>query len=72
MLAADNEWQDAYVLGVFTPVELFEGEVVAVIHRLDGTEDQWVVAAPGTRPTADEVRAATAFAEQYYRTEIWV
>lgn len=72
VLASDNEWQDAYVLGVFTPLELFEGEVVAVIHRLDGTEDQWIVAAPGARPTADEVRTATAFAEQYYRTEIWV
>ena len=29
VLAADNEWQDAYVYGVAKPVEFFEGEVVA-------------------------------------------
>ena len=50
VLAADNEWQDAYIFGVTEPVEVFEGDVVAVIHRLNDVEDKWVVAQPGTRP----------------------
>ncbi len=70
VLAADNEWQDAYVYGVAKPVEFFEGEVVAVIHRLNDVEDKWVVAKPGEKPTAEEIRAATAFAEKYFQSEI--
>ncbi|NLI20734.1 MAG: NAD(P)H-hydrate dehydratase [Clostridiales bacterium] len=72
VLAADNEWQDAYVLGVSEPVEVFEGEVVAVIHRLNGVEDKWVVAARGTRTTEQEVRARTAFVEQYFKSEVFL
>ena len=72
VLAADNEWQDAYVLGVLEPVEVFEGEVVAVIHRLNDVEDKWVVAAPGTRVTEGEVRARTAFVEKFFRSEVWL
>ena len=72
VLAADNEWQDAYILGVSEPVEVFEGEVVAMIHRLNDVEDKWVVAAPGTRLTEEEVRARTAFVERYFKSEIWL
>ncbi len=72
VLAADNEWQDAYVWGVKEPVPVFEGEVVAVIHRLNDVEDKWVVAAPGTRLTEEEVRAGTAFTEQYYQSIVLV
>ena len=72
VLAADNEWQDAYIWGVKEPLPVFEGEVVAVIHRLNDVEDKWVVAAPGTRLTAEDVRAATAFTEQYYQSVVLV
>ena len=72
VLAEDNEWQDAYILGEQQPVEVFEGEVVAVIHRLDDSEDKWVVAAAGTRVSADEVRHATDFVEQFYQSQIHV
>ena len=72
VLAADNEWQDAYVFGVREPLEVFEGEVIAVIHRLNDVEDKWVVAAPGTQATAEEIRAATAFGERFFKTEIYV
>ncbi|MCE5344645.1 MAG: hypothetical protein LLF96_13825, partial [Eubacteriales bacterium] len=70
VLAADNEWQDAYVFGVSEPVEIFEGEVVAIIHRLNDVEDKWVVAAAGTKPAAEAIRAQTAFAERYFESQI--
>ena len=72
VLAADNEWQDAYVWGVKEPIAVFEGEVIAVIHRLNDAEDKWVVAAVGTRVTAEEIRTGTAFTEQYYQSRILV
>lgn len=70
VLAADNEWQDAYILGVSEPVECFEGEVAAVIHRLDDVEDKWVVVPVGEKPTAEAIRAQTAFVEKFFRSEI--
>ncbi len=72
VLAADNEWQDAYVWGVKEPVVSFEGEVVAVIHRLNDVEDKWVVAAAGTHVTEAEIREGTRFLERTIKSEIWV
>ena len=70
VIAPDGEEQDAYVLGVADPLESFEGEVVAVIHRLDDAEDKWVVAPKGMTFTKAEIAAAVAFQEQYFKTEI--
>lgn len=68
--AADNDWQDAYIYGEGKPLEFFEGEVVAVIHRLNDAEDKWVVAQKGTRLTPEEVRRATDFQEQFFDIQI--
>lgn len=70
VLAGDGAEQDVYVLGPTAPLETFDGVVIAVIHRFDDCEDKWVVAAPGARYTADEIRAAVALQEKYYRSEI--
>lgn len=70
VMAGDGAEQDVYVLGPTAPLETFDGVVIAVIHRFDDCEDKWVVAAPGARYTADEIRAAVAFQEKYYRSEI--
>ncbi len=70
--AGDGEWQDAYVWGVSKPVAVFEGEVVAVIHRLRDVEDKWVVAVPGTKLTREEVRVRTAFVERFFESVVIV
>ncbi len=41
--APDGEPQDAYILGVDTPLESFTGMVIGVILRNDDNEDKWVV-----------------------------
>ncbi len=33
IIAPDGEEQDAYILGVETPVKEFTGKVIAIIHR---------------------------------------
>lgn len=66
----DGEWQDAYVLGVHEPVSRMEGCVIAVIHREDDVEDKWVVAPEGLRFSEEEIRRATRFQEQYFKTRI--
>lgn len=70
VIGGDGEEQDAYVLGVDVPLETFTGVVVAVIHRLDDVEDKWVVAPEGSTFTAEEIRRAVWFQEQYFHSEI--
>ena len=70
--APDGEEQDAYILGVEEPVECFTGQVIAVIHRIDDVEDKWVVAPEGASYSAEEIVAATAFQERFFRSWIEV
>ena len=70
VMAGDGSEQDVYVLGPAEPLETFDGVVLAVIHRFDDCEDKWVVAAAGARYTAAEIRAAVAFQEKYYKSEL--
>ena len=69
VLAADGEYQDAYIVGVYEPVETFTGVVTAIIYRRNDSEAKWVV----TR-TADYDRAevidAVGEIEQYFETRI--
>ena len=70
--AGDGEEQDAYIMGVTAQISRFRGRVIAVIHRLDDNEDKWIVAPEGITFSADEIRCATWFAEQYFTGEIEV
>ncbi len=70
VMAGDGAEQDVYILGPTVPLQTFDGVVIAVIHRLDDCEDKWVVAESGARYTADEIRAAVAFQEKYYQSEL--
>ncbi len=70
IIGGDGEEQDAYILGIDTPLEEFEGEVIAVIHRKNDVEDKWVVAEKGKKFTKEEIVAATYFQEQYFDSEI--
>ena len=70
IIAPDGEEQDAYILGVGTPVSQFTGRIIAVIHRFDDIEEKWVVAPEGMSFTKDEIAEAVRFQEQYFQTEI--
>ena len=68
--APDGEEQDAYILGVDTPLSEFTGKVIAVIHREDDIEDKWVVAPENMTFTENEIRSLTDFQEQYFTISI--
>ncbi len=70
LLAADGEWQDAYILGIDGPVKSFKGKVMAVIHRRDDVETKWVVAAEGRRFSAEDIHKQTNFQEKYF--DSWI
>ena len=68
--AGDCAEQDAYVLGVFEPVERIEAVCIAVIHRADDVEDKLVVTPEGRQYTDDQIVALTEFQEQYFDSTV--
>ena len=70
LFALDGEEQDAYVLGVYEPIEQFSGTVIAIIHRKNDNEDKWVIAPNGKTFSKEEIAKAVHFQEQYFDIEI--
>ena len=68
--APDGEEQDAYILGVDTPLSEFTGKVIAVICRDDDIENKWVVVPEGIKFSEDEIRELTFFQERYFQSRI--
>ncbi len=70
VLGGYGEEQDAYVLGADGPLETFEGTVIAVVHRIDDTEDKWIVSlSPSGRDyTDEEILELTRFQERFFRS----
>ncbi len=70
-VSGDGEELDCYLLGVFEPVEEFEGKCIAIIHRTNDNDDKLVIV-PNDKYYSDEaIEALTEFQEQYFKHEIW-
>jgi inorganic pyrophosphatase len=68
--APDGEDVDAYVLGVFDPVDEFSWKCIAIIHRTNDDDDKLVVVPDGIEYTDDQIRALTEFQERFFESEI--
>ena len=53
-------------MGPDTPLETFDGVVIAVYHRTNDVEDKWIVAAEGTDFSDVEILKNIYFVEQYF------
>lgn len=69
-VSGDGEELDCYILGVDKLLESFEGECVAVIHRVNDDDDKLVLVPRGKNVTDEEIRDLTYFQEQYFESEI--
>lgn len=69
-ISGDGEELDAYVLGVFEPVENFKVEVIAIIHRINDNDDKLVVVPENKNYTDEQIKALTEFQEQWFESEI--
>ena len=68
VMAPDGMEQDCYVLGVDVPLKEFEGNLIAIIKRLDDVEEKWVIANKDF--TVEEIKELTWFTEQYFNSFI--
>lgn len=66
----DGEELDAYVLGIFEPIEEFTGKCIAIIHRLNDNDDKLIIVPENKEYSDDQIRALTEFQEQYFESEI--
>ncbi|MBQ8497510.1 MAG: inorganic pyrophosphatase [Clostridia bacterium] len=70
IIAPDGEEQDAYILGVDTPLKSFTGKVIAIIHRKNDVENKWVVAHENANFTEKEILEAVYFQEHFFDIDI--
>ena len=68
-MSDDGEEIDCYVLGVNEPIEEFEGQCIAVIHRLND-DDKIIVVPNGMNFSDSEIKELTNFQEKYFVNEI--
>ena len=65
-ISEDKEELDVYLLGVFEPVNDFEGECIAIIHRTNDNDDKLIIVPGGKNYSNDAIDALTEFQEQYF------
>lgn len=69
-ISGDGEELDAYLVGVYEPVEISKGKVIAVIHRTNDDDDKLIVAPEGKDYSDDAIRAMTEFQERFFESVI--
>lgn len=68
--ALDNEYQNAYVIGIDKPVKSFAGKVIAIINRKNDIEDKLIVCDKNANYTKDEIKELVNFQEKYFKSKI--
>ncbi len=68
--APDGEELDAYVLGIFEPRAKFTGICIAIIHRINDSDDKLVVVPKGKSYSDEQIIALTEFQESFFKSEI--
>lgn len=69
-ISGDGEELDAYLVGIFEPVEEYEGKCIAAIHRLDDDDDKLVIAPEEKIYTKQQIEALVEFQERFFEHEI--
>ena len=70
ILSGNGKKLDAYVLGIFEPLEVFQGTCIAVIHRLNFNDDKLIVVPSGKNYTDAQINALTEFQEKFFEHKI--
>ena len=69
-ISGDGEELDCYILGVYEPLEEFEGECIAIIHRLNDNDDKLIIVPNGMNFSNNEIDALVEFQERFFKHEI--
>ena len=64
--SGDGEELDAYLLGIFEPVEEYTGKCIAIVHRTNDNDDKLVIVPEDKDYSNDAINALIEFQEQYF------
>ena len=67
-VSGDGEEIDCYVLGIFEPIDEFEGKCIAVIHRTNDNDDKLIIVPKEKDYSDDAIRALTEFQERFFES----
>ncbi len=65
-VSGDGEELDCYLLGVFEPVEKFEGICIAIVHRTNDDDDKLIVVPENKEYSDDAINALIEFQERFF------
>ena len=60
-VSGDGEELDCYVLGVFEPIEEFNGKCIAVINRINDNDDKLIIVPEDKNYSNEQIEALTEF-----------
>lgn len=69
-ISGDGEELDCYVLGIFEPLDTFEGKCIAIIHRTNDNDDKLIIVPEGVNYTDSQITALTEFQERFFKSVI--
>ena len=69
-LSEDGEEIDAYILGVFSPVDEFLGFCKAIICRYDDNENKLIIVPKNKNYTIEQLDALLEFQERFFKHKI--
>ena len=68
--APDGDDLDAYVLGVFEPIESFTGRCIAIVHRPEDDDDKLIVVPVDRYYNDEQIQALIEFQERFFTSII--
>lgn len=69
-ISGDGEELDAYILGIYEPLDSFIGKCIAIIHRTNDNDNKLVIVPENRTFTDSEIKVLTDFQEQYFESII--
>ena len=69
-ISGDGKEIDCYLLGVFEPVEEYEGKCIAIIHRTNDDDDKLIIVPKEKDYCNEAIEALVEFQEKYFKHDI--
>lgn len=70
-ISGDGEELDCYVLGIFEPLNEFDGKCIAIIHRTNDNDDKLIIVPEEKTYTSEQIEALVEFQEKFFKHEIY-
>ena len=71
IISMDNEYQDAYLIGINEIVQEYKGKVIGIIERENDIEDKLVICPIDKDYNIEEIKKFVNFQEKYFIINIY-